>query len=118
MGDKVYIKNLVVPCRVGVSERERSRRQGVIVSVQIFRDLREAGIADDLSKTVSYSEARQEIFDFVSGGEFRLLESVSEGIASLMLGSPEVTKVKVRVGKKKYSKSPSIGVEITRMQHG
>ena len=118
MGDKIFIRNLVVPCRVGVPEEERGRRQDVIVDVYIFHDLREAGIADDLGKTVSYSEVRQKIFDFVSKGEFRLLESIAEGIASLLLEGSAVTKVKVRVSKKKYSKSPNIGIEITRVQHG
>ncbi|MBI3858968.1 MAG: dihydroneopterin aldolase [Thaumarchaeota archaeon] len=118
MEDKIFIKNLVVPCRVGVPEMERSRRQHVIVDLYVFRDLRGAGIADDLGKTVSYSEVRQKIFDFVSTGEFRLLESIAEGIASLLLESSAVTKVKVRVSKKKYAKSPNIGIEITRTQHG
>ena len=118
MGDGIFIKNLVVRCRVGVHEKERGRRQDVIVDVYISHDLREAGIADDLGKTVSYSEVRQKIVEFVSGGEFRLLESIAEGIASLLLRSSEATKVKVRVRKKKYAKSPNIGIEITRVQHG
>jgi FolB domain-containing protein len=118
MEDKIFIKNLVVPCRVGVPDRERGRRQDVIVDAYIFLDLREAGIADDLDKTVSYSEIRQEIFEFASRGEFRLLESIAEGIASLLLKSSAARMVKIRVSKKKYSKSPKIGIEITRMQHG
>ena len=103
---------------MGVTQKERRRRQGVVVSVHIFHDLKEAGIADDLRKTVSYSEVRQKIFGFVSRGEFRLLESVAEGIASLLLRSSAATKVEVRVCKKKYAQSPNIGIEITRMQHG
>lgn len=116
--DKIFIKNLVVPCKIGILEEERRRKQNVIVDVEIFHELREAGITDDVSKTVSYSEIRQKIFDIVSRGEFRLLESVAQNIASLLLKDSGTRKVKVQVRKKKYSKNPLIGIEITRLQHG
>jgi dihydroneopterin aldolase len=116
--DKIFIKNLAVSCRVGITEKERGRRQAVIVDLYIFRDLKEAGISDDPDKTSSYSEIRENIFDFVSKGEFKLLESIAEGIASLLLGKTIVMKVKVRVRKKRYATSPSIGIEITRTRHG
>ena len=43
----------MVPCRVGITEKERGRRQAVIVDLYIFRDLTEAGISDDPDKTSS-----------------------------------------------------------------
>ena len=116
--DKIFIENLVVPCRVGITEKERGRRQAVIVDLYIFRDLREAGITDDPDKTSSYAEIRENVFDFVSRGELRLLESIAEGIASLLLENTVVMKVKIRVRKKKYAMSPSIGIEIMRTRHG
>ena len=118
LSDKIVIKNLVVPCKIGLLEEERKRKQDVIVDVEIFHELREAGITDDISKTVSYSEIREKIFDIVSRGESRLLESVAQSIASLLLKDSKTQKVKVRVRKKKYSKAPLIGIEITRLRHG
>ena len=118
MADKIFIKNLSVSCRVGIAESERRRRQSVIVDVCIFLDLRGAGISDDLKKTLSYSEIRKNVFDFASKGEFKLLESIAEGIASLLLQNDAATKVNVSVRKKKYATHPSIGIEITRTRHG
>lgn len=118
LSDKIFIKNLVVPCKIGLLEKERSKKQDVIVDVEIYHELSEAGITDDIGKTVSYSEIRKKIFDVASGCESRLLESVAQSIASLLLKDPETRKVTVRVRKKKYSKAPIIGIEITRLQHG
>jgi FolB domain-containing protein len=116
--DKIFIENLVVPCRVGITEKERERRQAVIIDLYIFRDLMDAGISDNPGKTSSYTEIREDVFALVSKGEFKLLESLAEAIASLLLENSIVAKVKVRVRKKKYATSPGIGVEITRNQHG
>jgi FolB domain-containing protein len=116
--DKIYIKNLVLPCKIGILEEERSKVQDVVVDVEIFHELREAGSTDDINKTVDYSLIRQKIFDAVSKGESRLLETVAQKITSLLLEDPETLKVTVRVSKKKYNQDPMIGIEITRIQHG
>lgn len=116
--DKIFIKNLTIPCKIGILEEERSRAQEIIVDAVIFHDLREAGITDDINKTVSYSEIRQKIFDTVSRGEYRLLETVAQKTAALLLQDTETWKVTVRVRKKKYNQDPIIGIEITRLQHG
>ncbi len=118
MEDKVFIKNLVVPCKVGVREKERSRKQDVIVDVVIFHDLRKAGMTDDLGNTVSYSEVKRKILDLISSGEFSLLETVAERIASLLMEDFGTRRIRVRVRKKKYSKNPLMGVEITRSENG
>jgi len=116
--DKIFIKNFRIPCKIGILEEERGKEQEVIVDVEIFRELREAGITDDIKKTVSYSEIRQKIYDTVSCGESKLLETVAQKIASLLLEDIETWKVTVRVRKKKYDHDPQIGIEITRLQHG
>ena len=38
--DKVYIKNLMVPCNVGVTEEGTAKAQNVIVDVEICCDLK------------------------------------------------------------------------------
>ena len=116
--DKIFIENLALPCRVGITKKERKRRQAVIVDLYLFRDLGEAGISDDPDKTLSYSEVREKVSNFVSKGEFKLLEGIAEGVASLLLANDFVMKVKVRVRKRKYATSPRIGIEITRVRHG
>lgn len=115
--DNIFVRNLAVPCRIGVPEEERRESQEIVIDVVVFHALSRAGISDDIRETISYTELRRQVTEFVSTGEFRLLEAVAEGVATLALKNKAVRKVKVTV-RKKYSESPSIGVEITRVQHG
>ncbi len=116
--DKIFIENLTLPCTIGVLDTERITKQEVVVDVVVSLSLRRAGITDDIRRTVSYSELRGQVTEFVSTGDFRLLEGVAEGVASLVLKKRAARKVMVRVRKKKYSEAPLMGVEITRLRHG
>ena len=114
MPDRIFIENLRLSCRVGLSPAERGRPQDVLVDLNVFLDLERAGKTDSVEHSVNYRELRERVSAFVSGEEFGLLESLAEGIAEISLQSPRVERVTVRVRKGKYSGEPSIGVEISR----
>lgn len=112
--DKIFFKNITLPCKVGVSEKERKKSQKIMIDLVIFRDLKEAGEEDEISKTVNYSEVLKGIKRLVKNKEFNLIESVAENVASFLIKSFRVDKVKVRVRKERFGLSPAIGVEIVR----
>lgn len=110
--DRIFIENLRADCVIGVSEEERSRPQKVVVDVGLESELSRAAASEKIEDTVDYREVRRQVSHFVTEGEFVLLESLAEGIASLLLDSFSVEAVVVKVRKEKYSEAPSIGVEI------
>lgn len=112
--DSIFIENLRLDCLVGVTDEERRQRQKVVVDVRLFLDLGRAGASEKIADTVDYREAKREISELVSGGEFRLLEGLAEDVASLALNKFGAQGVAVRVRKEKYSAEPSIGIEIER----
>lgn len=112
--DKIFLENLRLQCRVGISEEERRRPQGVVVDATLILDLSKAAKLRNLAHTVDYREARGLISGVVSKGQFRLLESLAEEIAVLLLAKFDIERVVVRVRKEKYSSEPSIGVEVER----
>jgi FolB domain-containing protein len=112
--DRISLDNLRLDCRVGVTEEERRSPQKVLLDVGLFLDLARPAASGRLADTVDYREARRQISEFVSGGRFRLLETLAEGVASLVLKNFDADRVTVRVRKEKYSAEPSIGVEIER----
>ncbi len=116
--DKVYVKNLVLPCRIGVYEEERKEKQNIVLDIEIFVDLTGAACSDDVQKTISYSEVQEQVTEFVAGTEFKLLETLAENIAALILKNPAVNHVTVGVKKEKYAKQPIMGIEITRDRLG
>ena len=62
--DKIFVNNLAVSCKVGVTREERAKKQKVIVDIDVFCDLSQAGTMDDLNKSISYSEIHEKITDF------------------------------------------------------
>lgn len=118
MGDRIFINDLRLKCRIGVTDEERREPQEVVADVSLFAGLERAGASDDLNDTLDYIEATQRISEFAFNREFKLLESLAEGIATLMLKVVSVEKVTVKVRKAKYLSEPSIGIEIERVRHG
>ncbi len=118
MNDKVFIKNLVLPCNIGVSEEERAKKQNVIVDIEIRCDLSQAGITGDIVKTINYYEIKEKVSAGVTKDEFKLLETLAETVSSLVLEDPVASSVTVAVKKGKYAENPVLGIEITRDRNG
>ena len=118
MSDKVFVKNLVVLCQVGVTKEEKLKKQNIIVDIEVFCDLSHAGATDILSKSLSYSEIQEKVINAAANREYNLLESFAENLASLVLKSSIASRVVVTVKKEKYAEEPVMGIEITRDCHG
>jgi 7,8-dihydroneopterin aldolase/epimerase/oxygenase len=112
--DRIFIEGLRLDCRIGVTDEERRLAQKVLLDVSLYLDLRRPAASGRIEDTADYRETKRLISQFVSEGEFLLLESLAEGVASLALERPGLERVVVRVRKEKYSADPSIGIEIER----
>ena len=102
MTDRVELSNMVFQGRHGVLELERARAQPFEVDVEIHLDLRPAGPADDLSKTVDYRDVFEICRSVIEGPSRLLVEALAEEIAQKLLALSEplgATDVVVRVRK-------------------
>ena len=113
--DSLFLEGLEVPCRVGCSDPERATPQSLRCDVRLYcTSLREAGLGDDLEKTVDYRLA-YDLIDAVQGREFLLIERVAEVLAEVVLRQPLVDHVTVSVKKRPPVQGLEwAGVEITR----
>lgn len=113
--DMLFLEGLEVPCRVGCSDPERATPQSLRVELQLFcPSLRDAGVADDLERTVDYRLA-YELIDACQGREFLLIESVAETLAAVVLKNKLVDHVTVSVKKRPPVQGLEwAGVRITR----
>ena len=113
--DSLFLEGLEVPCRVGCTDPERATPQSLRVGVRLFcPSLRDAGIADNLEKTVDYRLAG-DMIDAVQGREYLLIERVAEVLAEVALKNPLVDHVTISVKKRPPVQGLEwAGVEITR----
>jgi len=112
--DRIFLENLRIKCKIGASEKERRVAQEVIIDLSLFANLKRAAATDRIGYTIDYRRVRRQISEFVSSREFRLLEGLAEGVASVALKTAGVQRVSVKVRKARYSDEPSVGVEIER----
>ena len=119
--DKINIRNIEVFAKHGVAPEEKTLGQKFVISASLYMDLRGAGIADDLAKTLDYNETCHVIKAFVEENTFSLIESVAERLAEkLLIDSPMVQKVWLEVKKPWAPVSvhlETVSVEIERGRH-
>ena len=113
--DKIFIKDLLVRGIIGINPDEREKPQDILISVEIFCDLRQAGKSDNISDTINYrTVAKQVMAHAETVGRFTA-EALAEDIAQLCLGYPMASWVSVRVEKPAAARfCKTIGVEIER----
>ena len=100
MTDKVVLQNMEFEAHVGAGDGERAELQVIEVDVEMSLDLRAAGAADDLEKTVDYGAAFERCRAVVESREFHLLEGIAEAVAADLLSTfSQVDSVNVRVRK-------------------
>jgi nucleoside triphosphatase len=117
--DTVAIDDLRINCIVGVHDWERKREQPVLISVELYVPISSAAAGDDLNKTVNYSTIAQSIQKKVKAGQYQLLETMAEELATLILTEHQnVTGVRVVIKKPRaISDAQSARVDITRYRH-
>ena len=114
MKDSIFVSNLIVTSRIGLTEKERSKSQKVVVDLELFIDLRAAGRSDDILKTIDYRKILEIVRKTSGEGEYNLLEHLAEKIARRLLELSSARRVDLELNKAKYGRSPIIGVRISR----
>lgn len=117
--DRILLERMVFHGRHGTLPAERELGQPFVVDVELRLDLRAAGLADDLTRTVDYSEVHRRAKEIVEGPPAGLTETVAERIAAAVLEEhPPVEAVRVKVGKPNVRLGDTVlagsAVEITR----
>lgn len=98
--DKINIKNLEVFANHGVFSEENKLGQKFVVSATLFTETREAGLRDDLTKSIHYGEVSQFITKFLQEHTYMLIETVAEQLAkALLLETENLERVRLEIQK-------------------
>jgi len=115
--DKVFITDLLVRGTIGISERERSQPQDIVVNVLMYTDISKGSQTDNIDDCVNYRTVAKAIIAHIEKVSRYTVEALAQDIADICLEIVNVKKVKVKVekpGAVRFSKS--VGVEITRIK--
>lgn len=116
--DKIKLTGMVFYGYHGVSLQERELGQRFVIDLEVEKDVQQAGLSDDPSDTVNYSQMYELVKDILEGPSRNLLENVAETVAAQILANFDVDSVNVRVKKPEVPMRGSIldyaSVEVIR----
>lgn len=113
--DKIYIRDLLARCIVGIFPEERIKQQDVIFNITLHADLRQAGQSDAIEDTIDYKTVKQNILDHVEQSEYFLVEKLAQAVADICLQESRVARVEVTLDKPGALRfARSVAVEICR----
>lgn len=114
MNDVISIADIEVQSRIGVPEEERAHPQRLLISVELETDVSVAAKADDISETINYHSVYLGVIKLCCQGERRLIETLAEEIAAMLLEEFETKAVRVEVQKFILPETRHVAVRIER----
>lgn len=114
MADRLLIHDLVAECRIGVHDWEQATPQQVWIDLELGIDAAQAASHDDVADTIDYGRLVTAVKQHVQRKPFRLLETLAEELASLLLTEFATPEVTVRVKKRALPGIDYAAVELSR----
>lgn len=116
-GDVIFLRGLAVECVIGFIDWERRVRQTVIIDLELPADCRHAARHDEVEQTLDYKKVAKRVIGFVEASEFKLVETLANRLALLLLAEFALEWVSVSVNKPGAIRgSRDVGVRIERTQ--
>lgn len=111
--DTVRLKNMLFHAHHGYWDEERRVGQRFEVDIELFLDVKKAAMSDHIRDTIDLYKVYQAVERVVVKKQFKLVETLSEAIATELLKKFPITEVKVGV-RKPNSPVPGIcdGIEV------
>lgn len=97
--DRLALRGLRAVGHHGMFEHERRDGQEFVVDAVLGVDTRDAGRADDLSRTVDYGRLSQLLVDAIVAEPVDLIETLAQRLADVCLAQPLVEWVELTVHK-------------------
>jgi len=113
--DKIFLRGLEVECIIGFIDWERRIKQKVLIDFELPVDCTRAAVDDDVADTLDYKSVSKRIIAFVEASEFKLVETMAERLATLVIAEFDVAWIRLRINKPGAIRgSRDVGVAIER----
>lgn len=116
---RVFVRDLVAACLLGIHGHEKGARQRVRVNLDI--GVRDDGppASDSIHEVLCYEDVTEALRRLLAGPHVNLVETLAENIALQCFEDPRVVSVRVRVEKLDvFPDAAGAGVEIERARRG
>jgi len=115
--DRIFLRELAVECVIGFLDWERLVKQTVYLDIEVPVDCRHAALSDDVAQTLDYKRLSKVVLAFVGASEFKLVETLADRSAKLILTEFDIPWVKLTINKRgaiRASRDVGVSIERTR----
>lgn len=120
----VFLRDMVLPARIGIYPHEQTDAQRVRINIDLAVDDQPPPVSDtpltvrqELARVVDYEKVANQVRAIVAERHVRLVETLAERIADACLRDKRVRVARIRVEKLDvFPDAASAGVEIERCQ--
>ena len=113
--DRILINGLKVETIIGVHAWEMHLPRPLLVDLELGMDLRPAAASDRLRDALDYKLVSDEVRAFAASKQFRLLETLAEGIARMLFERHPILTLDLALAKPgAVAEAKSVGVRIER----
>jgi dihydroneopterin aldolase len=114
VNDAIHVQALELFTRIGVPDEERATVQRLTVNLTMYPRRGLSGLDDTVENTVDYFVATSAVKEFASQRECRLVETLAEDIAELLLSRFPLNAVDVELRKYILPDTAFVAVRIRR----
>ena len=113
--DRIFLRGLSIECIIGFIEWERRVKQTVVLDIEMPVDCRAAARTDGVADTLDYKRVAKRVIAFVTASQYKLVETLAERVAELILEEFGVAWVRLTLNKPGAIRdSRDVGVMIER----
>jgi 7,8-dihydroneopterin aldolase/epimerase/oxygenase len=113
--DRVFLRELGVECIIGFLDWERLVKQTVYLDIEAPIDCRRAARNDEVADTLDYKRLSKVVIAFIGASEFKLVETLADRTAKLILKEFDIPWVKLTINKRGAIRAArDVGVSIER----
>jgi len=116
--DIVFIRQLRLDVLIGVYEHERHAPQSLFLDLEMAADVARAAASDEVEDALDYDAVSRTLAEYAESTDFRLLESLAEGCAELVMSRFPVVWLRLTLHKPQaLENAQAAGVVIERERH-
>ena len=115
--DKIFVKDLLLRCIIGLNDWERENKQDVIINLTLYTDMRKAGQTDSGEDILNYRTITKAIIAYVEASGHFLVEALATEIARICVVEHAAQRAIVSLqkpGALRFAKSVGVEIERTR----
>ena len=97
--DIIFLRNLKIDTVIGIYDWERRIKQTVILDLEMATDIKKAAKSEGIEDTLDYKAIAKRVISFVEESEYKLVETLAERIAEIIVNEFKVPWVKLSLNK-------------------